>query len=184
LHSLVTSYRKTLLTTRFDVDVYDNISQIKLFGSCFGHQLISASILGRYVVIVEKSPKGWEIGVHPVALNEKFKKDFPLLQKQSSLTRQFLHADHVVFDNAVLPDGWTAVGSSKLRDVQGMYYPGRVLTLQGHPELEPFLNEQIAMQIGLNGAMAFDQVMSYMSQVRKEDDSILCGETPVEFFAR
>lgn len=104
--------------------VYENYPHIKIFGSCFGHQMVCQSLLRKYGAIVEKQPSGWELGVYGIALTEGFQKAFgtpasitsqgpssgrPLtpesedghdsygarLDKPSHLRLQFIHADHV-----------------------------------------------------------------------------------------
>ena len=47
---------------------------IKLFGSCFGHQIICQSLLRESGIYVEKDPKGMEAGVHAIKLEADFLK--------------------------------------------------------------------------------------------------------------
>ncbi|KAM5342278.1 hypothetical protein ACJ41O_013244 [Fusarium nematophilum] len=54
--------------------VYQQHPEVKMFGSCYGHQMICQSLLRPFGVKVEKDPKGWEIGVHEVALDQDFRK--------------------------------------------------------------------------------------------------------------
>src|SRR6478735_1986422 len=46
---------------------YQYYQHVRLFGACFGHQIISEALLERCGVIVEKDPKGYEVGIHKVA---------------------------------------------------------------------------------------------------------------------
>ncbi|KAH8895256.1 class I glutamine amidotransferase-like protein, partial [Thozetella sp. PMI_491] len=140
-------------------DVHAQNPRIRIYGGCFGHQLVSQALLGQHGVRVEKSPKGWEIGVHDVRLNPKFKAAFPgLLKGQDVLSCQFLHADHVVVPSEGLPESWVSMGSSNLCDVQGIYQPGRVLTYQGHPEFDTFINEQAVLSLGESGTLDTKQL--------------------------
>jgi GMP synthase-like glutamine amidotransferase len=61
---------------RFVLDVYETHPSIKLFGSCFGHQIICQSLLREHGAIVEKQPSGWELGVHEITLTDEFQKAF------------------------------------------------------------------------------------------------------------
>lgn len=61
---------------RYIVSVYRDNARAKIFGSCFGHHIICQALLNDHGLRVEKSPKGWEIGVSPVALTEKFRKAY------------------------------------------------------------------------------------------------------------
>lgn len=105
--------------------VYKNHPSIRIFGSCFGHQMVCQSLLREYGTVVEKSPAGWELGVYEIGLTEGFQKAIQTLVhsradyadpsvrprtpqsdnaeethesqagKSSSLRLQFIHADHV-----------------------------------------------------------------------------------------
>ncbi|KAL8303021.1 hypothetical protein RB597_005333 [Gaeumannomyces tritici] len=103
--------------------VYSQHPQVRLFGSCFGHQILCQALLGKHGAVVEKDPKGWEIGVHTIHLTPEFRaalgrESHPALSqrpptpeeddnnhnvvgdkngalKQDTLRLQFVHADHV-----------------------------------------------------------------------------------------
>lgn len=110
---------------RYVSHVYENHPCIKIFGSCFGHQMVCQSLLRKYGAVVEKQPSGWELGVYEVAMTESFQKVFktPVCSEshylnssvrpstpdseqvgdgygsqsknRSGLRMQFIHADHV-----------------------------------------------------------------------------------------
>ncbi|KAJ3542103.1 hypothetical protein NM208_g4034 [Fusarium decemcellulare] len=56
--------------------VYHQHPGVKMFGSCYGHQMICQSLLKPYGVKVGKDPNGWEIGVHEVAIDDEFREVF------------------------------------------------------------------------------------------------------------
>lgn len=136
--------------------VYFKHPHIRIFGSCFGHQIICQSLLRRLGVDahVERNPAGWELGVHEVELTESFRKDMgPLVTKivdqegLKSLKIQLVHGDQVKLPmstdgNPVLPLSWSLVGSTQKCAVQGVYQPGRVLTFQGHFEFDGWTNAE------------------------------------------
>ncbi|KAF2023987.1 class I glutamine amidotransferase-like protein [Setomelanomma holmii] len=131
----------------YTLDVYQNEPRVKIFGSCFGHQLMCQSLLGARAVRVEQDPKGWEIGVQDIILHDHFRSalrantlgilgDIP-----ESIRLQFVHHDHVVLPTPdSLPLDWMPLGSTQHCAVQGIYKPGRILTLQGHFEFDRFVN--------------------------------------------
>ncbi|KAI4938241.1 hypothetical protein J4E85_000680 [Alternaria conjuncta] len=47
---------------RWTKEIYEKEPRVKIFGSCFGHQLVCQALLGDYGVKVEKHPEGWELG--------------------------------------------------------------------------------------------------------------------------
>lgn len=122
--------------------VYENEPHIKIFGSCFGHQIICQSLLKKYGVIVCQDPQGWELGVHNIKLESKFLKALAEEGASDQLKLQFVHHDHVVVPNGSLPGSWMTVGSTQHCAVQGVYEPGRVLTYQGHFEFDRFVNSE------------------------------------------
>lgn len=125
--------------------VYENEKQVKIFGSCFGHQIVCQSLLKEYGVKVEKDPNGWEIGVRNITLHSRFRES---LGKQGNyvgekMKLQFVHHDHVMISSIeLLPGDWMTFGSTDHCAVQGMYEPRRVLTLQGHFEFDRFVNSE------------------------------------------
>ncbi|KAF7539375.1 hypothetical protein G7054_g2149 [Neopestalotiopsis clavispora] len=167
-------------------DVYTHNQRVRLFGGCFGHQLMAQTLLAENGAgFVEKSPNGWEIGVHEVALNPKFKAHFPVLRDVSTMSCQFLHADHAVLDEAQFSNaGWVRVGASNLCNVQGVYKPGKVLTFQGHPEFDGFLNEQGVRNLEKSAVLSREQVEAALKLVHIEDDAILHGEVVIDFMVR
>jgi GMP synthase-like glutamine amidotransferase len=134
---------------------------------------------------VERSPSGWEIGVHSVTVRPEFAARFPgLLNAGQALTMQFLHADHVVCDGEdnKLPPKWIPLGSSRLCQVQGLLLPGRVLTYQGHPEFDSVINDRTVSMLGEEGVFPRERLEKYLALVRRDDDRALWGEVAVEFF--
>ncbi|KAB8071820.1 hypothetical protein BDV29DRAFT_159094 [Aspergillus leporis] len=52
-------------------DTYTHYTDIKLFGLCFGHHTIALALLESHGVYVEKNPKGWEIGVGDIDVDQE-----------------------------------------------------------------------------------------------------------------
>ena len=107
--------------------VYD--AHIPLIGICFGHQILAHALGGKAV----KWDKGWVAGVrrlpmlaHPITgeVSEGEGESFSLL---------YTHQDQVV----ALPKAARAWLGDDLCQYAGFVIPGRVLTMQGHPEFSP-----------------------------------------------
>ena len=100
-----------------------NEQQRKLIGICFGHQLVAQALGGR----VEKSPKGWGVGVHTHIFNE-------IPEWHDGKTREFnilvSHQDQVI-QNA---DGAKVLAGSDFCENAVCQLDNHVLTFQGHPE--------------------------------------------------
>ncbi|KAF4435617.1 glutamine amidotransferase [Fusarium acutatum] len=158
----------------FIQEAYHNHQHVRLFGACFGHQIISEALLEKFGVMVEKDPKGYEVGIHKVALNPKFAAHFDhvlSLAEEDGLRMQFAHGDHVRFE-ASWPESWMSIGSTPHCSVQGIFQPGRVLTFQGHFEF----NEEISMETikyfyTPERGFAPEQTQAALDQIRGKDDS-------------
>jgi GMP synthase-like glutamine amidotransferase len=134
------------------LDIYVNHPRVKMFGSCFGHQIICQSLLKQFGVKVEPDTNGWELGVQEIALEKPFreamKKDHQAdgassIDEADKIRLQFVHHDHVVLPSPeTLPSSWMMVGSTQHCAIQGVYERGRVFTLQGHFEFDRFINSE------------------------------------------
>jgi GMP synthase-like glutamine amidotransferase len=146
-------------------EIYAKHRQIRIFGSCFGHQLLAQALFSHppsdclSPCVVEKDPKGWELGVQPIALSAPFLARFgPVTSNPadtSSLRLQFVHADHVIPEclPVVSPQpaggpGFVSIGSSEHCRLQGFWQDGRVLTYQGHAEFDRFMNAETVKVFG------------------------------------
>ncbi|KAK8115859.1 hypothetical protein PG984_012361, partial [Apiospora sp. TS-2023a] len=164
---------------RYLLAVYHNLPWIKIFGSCFGHQLIAQTLLGDHGVSVKRS--GWEVGVQEVFHDHAFVQNFPRLSK-SPMCYQFLHSDEVVAGDS-LPPTWSSIGSSTLCEIQGLYQPGRVLTYQGHPEFDRIIMNDFVRRLVKAGAIDAAVSETYLAFVERDDTRILAAEVLLKFLA-
>jgi GMP synthase-like glutamine amidotransferase len=93
----------------------------KMFGICFGHQVIAQALGGK----VAKSANGWGLGVHEYATH-----NWPG-GTDIALNMYAFHQDQV----AQIPDNAKVVASSDFCEYAALWYPGFALTVQGHPEM-------------------------------------------------
>ncbi|KAF1849556.1 class I glutamine amidotransferase-like protein [Cucurbitaria berberidis CBS 394.84] len=166
----------------FILDVYRNHPRVKIFGSCFGHQLICQSLLKDFGVSVGIDPKGYEIGVKEITLHKRFLETFGKKhQLQEKIRLQFVHHDHVVIPTPnTLPQSWMTLGSTEHCSVQGMYESGRVLTYQGHFEFDRFVNrETVRFFFPAWAPEALDEAMK---AVDADDDADVAAAMVLDFF--
>ncbi|KAF2821948.1 class I glutamine amidotransferase-like protein [Ophiobolus disseminans] len=143
--------------------VYATHKHVRIFGSCFGHQIICASLLD---APVEPHPLGWEIGVKHVDLTPAFRAAVGYAKETMRL--QFIHRDHVVLNE--LPRGWMSVGSTQQCRVQGVFEASRVLTMQGHCEFDARMcGETVRRYFG--GVWGVDRMGQVVRGIEGEDDA-------------
>lgn len=184
---------------RYVRDVYQSQPRIKMFGSCFGHQVIADYLLDQCGAKVEKDPNGWEIGVHEIQLSEEFRRlfsaewpgvqglgrpstpDATFSEVPPSLQLQFVHADHVRVDpSKKLPKSWISMGNTKHCKVQGFCQAGRVLTFQGHFEFDRFVNSEVLKVFGASWEESTREAA--LKQIDADDDSDVAAELVLKFF--
>ncbi|MFG1444957.1 type 1 glutamine amidotransferase [Xanthobacter agilis] len=96
---------------------------VRMFGICFGHQIIAQAMGGT----VRKSERGWGLGVNDYAVEH-----WPgaLATRPDSLRIQAYHQDQVV----EVPPGARRIAHSDFCPNAGLWYPGFAISVQGHPE--------------------------------------------------
>ena len=102
-------------------NVYE--ANLPIFGVCFGHQLIAQALGGH----VEKSEKGWGLGLHTYQVNNK--PDY-MSNLSEEVTLNICHQDQVLRP----PQGATIYAKSEFCENAGFYIKDKVLTMQAHPE--------------------------------------------------
>jgi GMP synthase-like glutamine amidotransferase len=165
--------------------VYETEPRIKIFGSCFGHQIMCSALLSKYDVRVEQDPCGWEVGVKEISLHQKFREAFNKNARHErgmpeTMRLQFVHHDHVFIPkSSALPPTWMTVGSTHHCAVQGVYEPGRILTLQGHFEFDRFVNGET---IKFFFPTWEPQLMAEtLEAVDANDDAVVAAEMVLDF---
>ncbi|CUA72569.1 Putative glutamine amidotransferase-like protein C13C5,04 [Schizosaccharomyces pombe 972h-] [Rhizoctonia solani] len=160
----------------FVARVIKDYPKIKIFGICFGHQIVARALGGRCVV----NEKGWEVGVHDVRLSSIGKELFNV----NELRIQELHRAHVPITH--LPPGFEIAGSTPTCANQGMIlrYPDagdkdkvgfenvHVLTLQGHPELNESIVSNIIDAKESNGRLDPSSAAEGRRRVSLQHDSV------------
>ncbi|PLB41293.1 type 1 glutamine amidotransferase [Aspergillus candidus] len=185
--------------------VFTCYPHVRLFGACFGHQIIAQALLYPSVH-VEACPAGFEIGPVDISLSEPFARAFAgpfrdLRAGPECMRLQMVHGDWVVPAShkyhkneeeekgcGGLPSPWVNVGSSAACAVQGLYYPGRVLTFQGHFEFDGFVNRETCREFGRRLEWGEERIGRVLEEIGGSgdeagvDDSEVAAEVVLRFF--
>ncbi|KAF9885216.1 hypothetical protein FE257_000576 [Aspergillus nanangensis] len=185
--------------------VYANYPHVKLFGSCFGHQIIAQALLppASFKVESAKPHHGDEMGLVPVTLTKGFVERFSVLREGGAPARrmrlQMVHGDWVTAveeekETMEFPRGWMNVGSSDACPIQGLYCPQRVLTYQGHFEFDVWVTRETVVEFARRYGWEEAVVERYLQAIQQgrekcqdgdddNDESRLAAEVLVMFFA-
>jgi len=137
---------------------------------CFGHQIV-ARAMG---VKVGRSSVGWEASVTELPLSAKGKEVF----EGGEMLRIFqMHRDIVT----ALPEGAENLGSTEKCEIQGLYAPGRYISVQGHPEFTEDIVREILLARGDSGVFTRDELEEYLSRVGLEHDGVVVAKAFLKF---
>ncbi|GAD98192.1 hypothetical protein PVAR5_6883 [Paecilomyces variotii No. 5] len=143
--------------------------RVRIIGVCFGHQILGRALGAK----VGRSDEGWEVSVCEMDLTEKGKELFG----RDKLRLQQMHRD-IVFS---YPPNVTPLGSSPRCAVQGMYSPGRFISVQGHPEFTKEIISDIIEARSKAGIFSDDESKDAMARAGNQNDGIAVGVAFLKF---
>ncbi|KAL8643757.1 MAG: hypothetical protein Q9226_008139 [Calogaya cf. arnoldii] len=120
--------------------------------------------------------KGWEVSVTDIDLTTEGKEIFHM-EGKTILSILQMHQD-IVFD---YPDGVQPLGSTDRCLVQGFCVPGKVMTLQGHPEFTEEVLVELLRVRHEQGIFGDEEYQEAMARVGKNHDGLLVGKRFIEF---
>lgn len=137
-------------------------TELPLIGICFGHQIIAEALGGR----VEKSHKGWGLGLDTYQLNS----DAPGIQPQT-ITLNIFHQDQVV----ELPPDTRVFASSEFCEYAGLLIGNKIMTIQAHPEFKNDYNSLLlqARRASVVPEQQADEAINHLQSHNAQADSKL-----------
>jgi GMP synthase-like glutamine amidotransferase len=138
-------------------------ARIPVVGICFGHQIMAEALGGK----VQKSEKGWGLGLHDYDVRQK--PDW-MENAPQRMTIPAVHQDQVV----VKPPGAEVIASSDFCDYAALVYGEVGLSFQGHPEFTETYQRDL-LEVRFKG-LAPDEVIGEAQQsfdVRQSDSDMV-----------
>lgn len=149
------------------VNAYE--TQQKVFGVCFGHQIIAQALCGR----VEKSPRGWGVGV---AFNRIVRQQPWMASEQPGLDLIVSHQDQVV----ELPEDATILATSDFCPYFMLQYGDHFLSVQGHPEFTT--DYSAALMADRTGRIPSNRIREGLHSLTAPIDSTWMAASALRFF--
>lgn len=147
--------------------------KIKVLGICFGHQIIGRAMK----VKVGPNPKGWEISATKVKLTEAGKQIFPEFAESEALNIMEMHRDAVLEK----PEGVEVLAYNDVCEFQGFYKKGAIWSLQGHPEFDKFIEEELIINRHKMGLYTDDFAAAGLARLQEETDGSEIAKAMVRF---
>lgn len=91
-----------------------------------------------------------------------------------------MHKDLVYY----YPEGVEEIGSSGSCEVQGMYIPSRVITVQGHPEFTEDIVVELLENRHKQNIFGDDIYEEAMARVKKPHDGVLVAQAFLTFLGK
>ncbi|KAK5658347.1 hypothetical protein OQA88_2323 [Cercophora sp. LCS_1] len=164
--------------------------RIRVIGVCFGHQIVSRA-LG---VPVRRSLAGWEVSVTETRLTPAGK---DLFGGRESLVNLTSHPHHISPETLItspqkiqqmhrdqalgIPPTATLLASTDICPNHGFIIPGRVITVQGHPEFTDDIMQEILETRHATGLFSDDVFQSGMARRADEQDGVLMARVFLKF---
>ncbi|KAI1339477.1 putative class I glutamine amidotransferase [Xylariaceae sp. FL0016] len=143
--------------------------RVRVVGVCFGHQIVGRALDAQ----VGRNTRGWELSVIDHQLTDEGKKYLGM----EKLAIHQMHRDAVLSN----PPGVQILASTDICPNQAMYIPGRMISVQGHPEFTEEMVREILEMRKYGGILGDDIYEDGMSRVADKQDGVAVAQVFMRF---
>ncbi|KAK3323800.1 class I glutamine amidotransferase-like protein [Cercophora scortea] len=143
--------------------------RVRVIGVCFGHQIVGRAM----DMPVARAESGWEVSVTEIRTTEKGRELFGTDTQKI----QQMHRDQVFG----LPAGAQLLAETDICPNQGFIIPGRVITVQGHPEFTEFIMDELLRARHSTGLFSDDVYQSGMDRNGDHHDGLVVARAFIKF---
>ncbi|KAI0016876.1 putative class I glutamine amidotransferase [Xylariomycetidae sp. FL0641] len=143
--------------------------RVRVVGVCFGHQIVARAMGAE----VGRNTRGWEISVVEHNLTDEGKKVFGM----DKLAIHQMHRDAVLS----FPPGAVHLAQTDVCQNQAMYIPGRMISVQGHPEFTEDMVREILKLRKYGGILGDDIYEDGMRRVANKQDGVEVAKAFLRF---
>ena len=167
--SKATSFGESIWITTLIEKIHLILAQKKrIIGICFGHQILARALGGQ----VNRSSKGWGVGVHSINV---IKRKPWMVPFYDHLSLTFYHQDHV----SSIPEKAELLATNKFCPIQMFVVNNQALGIQAHPEMLRAHNHLLLQE----RKSTLDQHFSpAIDSLRVRDHGGVVGQWMINFF--
>ncbi|KAI0541566.1 class I glutamine amidotransferase-like protein [Xylaria digitata] len=143
--------------------------RIRVIGVCFGHQIIARALGAK----LGRNTRGWEVSVVEHELTDEGKRFFGL----EKMSIHQMHRDAVLS----FPSGTIQLARTDMCDNQAMYIPGRMISVQGHPEFTEEMVREILDMRKYGGIVGDDIYQDGINRVANKQDGVAVAQAFLRF---
>ncbi|KAF2973513.1 hypothetical protein GQX73_g99 [Xylaria multiplex] len=143
--------------------------RIRVIGVCFGHQIIARALGAK----LGRNTRGWEVSVVEHELTDEGKRFFGL----EKMSIHQMHRDAVLS----FPPGTVQLARTDKCDNQAMYIPGRMISVQGHPEFTEEMVREILDMRKYGGIVSDDIYQDGINRVANKQDGVAVAQAFLRF---
>lgn len=156
------------------VEFVKNTKDKPFIGICYGHQIVARALGAKTGPHPDNE---WELSVVPMKMTNLAKQVFNTAKDQDTISIMQMHRD-IVHE---LPRDTELLASNENCKVQGFYKKNKYWCVQGHPEFDSFIINEIVKSRKEGGIFSEELANDALNRSNNQVDSDVLAKSIVEF---